>query len=113
MKKKVKWPVKELLARGQQRLLRVWLWYVESLRGEEDMVHIYEPETGKSLSDDEERRSEKGLKKFQVSSEEISGCLDDNEMRSLEDLKDFQVSSVEFQISRWARERRRYCLTVS
>jgi hypothetical protein len=37
----------------------VWLKYVESLRGEEEMVHICEPETGKSLSDGEEKRSEK------------------------------------------------------
>jgi hypothetical protein len=75
MKKKVKWPFKKLLARGQQKLLRMWLRYVESLRGEEEMVHICEPETGKSLSDDEQKRSEKGLRNCQVSSEELSGCL--------------------------------------
>ena len=62
MKKKLKWPVHKLLARGQQRLLRMWLRYVESLRGEEEMVHIHESETGRHLSDDEEKRSKKGLK---------------------------------------------------
>jgi hypothetical protein len=39
MKKKVKWPIHKLLARGKQRLLRMWMRY-ESLIGEEDMVHI-------------------------------------------------------------------------
>jgi hypothetical protein len=30
MKKKVKWPVKELLAKRQQRLLKKWLRYAEA-----------------------------------------------------------------------------------
>jgi hypothetical protein len=75
MKKKVKWLVQKLLARGQQRLLRIWLRYVESLRGEEEMVHIYELETGRHLSDDEEKRSKKDLRNCQVSNEELSSCL--------------------------------------
>jgi hypothetical protein len=62
MKKKVKWLVKILLARGQQRLLRVWLRYVENLRDTKEMVHICEQEARKSLNDDEKKRSEKGLK---------------------------------------------------
>jgi hypothetical protein len=70
MKKKVKWPIKKFLAKGQQRMLRGWMRYVESLRDEEEVVHIYEPEAGKSLSDDEEKRSEKGLRSYQVGSEE-------------------------------------------
>jgi hypothetical protein len=73
----------------------MWLRYVESLRGEEEMVHICEPETGKSLSDDEEKRSEKGLRNCQVSSEELSGFLEGNEKRSMVDLKDCQVGSEE------------------
>jgi hypothetical protein len=115
MKRKVKWLVKKLLARRQQRLLRGWLRYVESLRDEEEMVHAYEPKAGKNLSDDEEERSSRdlidyqvgrdGLSNFQVgnrkrSSEglvccqeggaEISSCQVENEMRSLEDLIDCQ-----------------------
>jgi hypothetical protein len=31
MKKKVKWPVKGLLARGKKQLLKRWLRYVENL----------------------------------------------------------------------------------
>jgi hypothetical protein len=31
--------------------------YVESLRHEEEMVHMCEPEAGRNLSDDEEERS--------------------------------------------------------
>jgi hypothetical protein len=103
MKKKVKWPVKILLARGQQRLLRVWLRYVESLKGEEDMVHICEPETGKSLSDDEEKRSSRDLINYQVSSEESSDCQVGNEMGSLEDLIDCQEGREEipdFQVGK-------------
>jgi hypothetical protein len=95
MKKKVKWPIQKLLARGQQKLLRMWLRYVESLRGEEEVVHICEPEAGKSLSDGEEKRSEKGLRNCQVGSEEISDCQVGNEMGSLEDLIDCQEGRAE------------------
>jgi hypothetical protein len=95
MKKKVKWPVQKLLARGHQRLLRVWMRYVQNLRGEEEMVHICEPKTGRHLNDDEEKRSKKSLKNCQVSSEELSGCQKGNEKRSMIDLKDYQVGSEE------------------
>jgi hypothetical protein len=95
--------------------LKKQLRYVESLRDEEEMVHAYEPEAGRNLSDDEEERSSKdlidcqvgrdGLSNFQVgnrkrSSEGIvycqeggaenSNCQEDIEMRSLEDLIDWQ-----------------------
>jgi hypothetical protein len=40
----------------------VWLRYGERLRGEYDMVHIFEPEAGKRFSDAEEKRLEKGLR---------------------------------------------------
>jgi hypothetical protein len=43
LRRKEKWLVKELLARRQRRLLKEWLRYVESLREEEDMVHVCEP----------------------------------------------------------------------
>jgi hypothetical protein len=53
LRRKEKWPVKKLLARRQQRLLRRWLRYVKSLRATEEMVHACEPEAGRNLSDDE------------------------------------------------------------
>jgi hypothetical protein len=53
---------------------------VKSLRDEEEMVHICEPEAGRNLSDDEEERS-------------------------LEDLMNCQVGKVDFQIARWAIRR--------
>ena len=61
MKKKVKCPVKRLLARGQQRLLRVRLRYVENLRETKELIHICELEIGRHLSDEEEVRSDKNL----------------------------------------------------
>jgi hypothetical protein len=73
----------------------MWLRYVENLRGEEEVVHIYVPEHGKTLSDDEGKRSENDLRNFQVGSEELSSCQVGNEKRSLVDLKYFQVSSNE------------------
>jgi hypothetical protein len=53
MKTKVKWPVKKLLARGQRRLLKEWLRYVEILKDIEEMVHACEPEAGINLNDEE------------------------------------------------------------
>jgi hypothetical protein len=48
--KKAKWPVKELMVRGQRRLLKRWLRYAENLNGpEEEMVQVCEPETGRGL----------------------------------------------------------------
>jgi hypothetical protein len=87
MRIKSKWPVKKLLARRQRRLLRRWLWYVESLRDEEEMVHIYEPETGRNLSDEEERSS-RDLRNCQAGSEVSSDCQVGNRKRSSEDLID-------------------------
>jgi hypothetical protein len=78
-KPKVKWPVKELMARRQRRLLRGWLRYAENLNGPEEMVQICEPETGRILNDEE------------------------NEMGSAEDLKNCQEGREEIPISRWAR----------
>jgi hypothetical protein len=87
--RKVKWPVKELLARRQQRLLKMWLRYVESLRDEEEVVHICEPKAGRNLSDDEEKMRSVNLIDCQVSSEEESSYFHvGNEMGSLEDLID-------------------------
>jgi hypothetical protein len=51
MKTKEKWPVKELMARRQHRLLRGWLRHAENLNGPEEVVQVCEPETGRNLSD--------------------------------------------------------------
>jgi hypothetical protein len=87
MKKKVKWPVKELLAKRQQRLLKKWLRYVEIL-SDTELVCIYEPEVGKTLSDEEER-SISDLINYQEGMDEFSNCQVGNEMGSLEDLIDY------------------------
>jgi hypothetical protein len=92
-KKKVKFPVKRLLARGQQQLLKRWLRYVESLKYEEEVVHICEPEDGRNLSDEEEVRSDEDLINFQGSRDGFSYCQVGNEMRLLEDLIDCQEDS--------------------
>ena len=76
----MKCPVEKLLARGQRNLLKEWLRYVESLSDEEDMVHAYEPDSRRNISDDEEKRS-------------------------LEDLTDCQVGSRKFQIFQVGREK--------
>jgi hypothetical protein len=103
--------------------LKEWLRYVEDLGDEEEMVHVCEPETGKNLSDDEEKRlledhvnyqegrnesldfhmgnemvSLDDLRGFQVSNKELSSFQVGNEMRSLEDLIDCQVGSRKFPI---------------
>jgi hypothetical protein len=51
--------------------LKEWLRYVESLRDEEDMVHVCEPEVGRNLSDDEEEISLEDLMNCQVGRVEI------------------------------------------
>jgi hypothetical protein len=59
------------------------LRYVKILRGEEEMVHIREPEIGRNLSDDEEKRSKKGLISCQVENGERSmDLIDYQESRS-------------------------------
>jgi hypothetical protein len=95
MKTKVKWPVKEFLAKRQRRLLKGWLRYVESLRDEEEMVHVCEPEAGRNLSDDEEERSLEDLVNCQVGRDELSSCQVGNRKRSNEDLVNCQEGSEE------------------
>jgi hypothetical protein len=86
IKKKVKWPTKELLAKRQQRLLKIWLRYAE-IFSDRELVCICEPEVGETLSDEEER-SISGLINCQEGRDEFSNCQVGNEMRSLEDLID-------------------------
>jgi hypothetical protein len=86
LRRKAKWPVKKLLARRQQRLLRRWLRYVKSLRATEEMVHACEPEAGRNLSDDEEERSSRDLIDCQVGRDGLSNCQVGNRKRSSEGL---------------------------
>jgi hypothetical protein len=72
MRRKVKWPVKELMIRRQQRLLKMWLRYAESLKDEEEVVHVCEPKAGRNLSEDEEKMRSVNLIDYQVSIEEES-----------------------------------------
>jgi hypothetical protein len=58
MKTKVKWPVRELMAKRQQRLLKIWLRHAENLnRPEEKMVQVCEPEDGRNLSSEDDMGS--------------------------------------------------------
>jgi hypothetical protein len=90
MKTKVKWPVREMLPGRQWRMLKMWLRHAESLRDEEDMVHVCDPEAGRNLSDKDELRSLEDLKDYQEGKTKISNCQVGNEMRSLRDLVDCQ-----------------------
>jgi hypothetical protein len=72
MKRKQSGQSRNCWPEGQQRLLRGWLRYVESLKDEEEMVHICEPEAGRNLSDDEEERSSSDLIDCQVGRDEFS-----------------------------------------
>jgi hypothetical protein len=96
MKKKVKWSVKRLLARGQQQLLKRWLRHAENLSDtEEEMIHICEPEIGRHLSDEEEVRSDEDLINCQVGRNGLSSFQVGNRKRSVEGLVYYQRSSVE------------------
>ena len=49
-KPKVKWLFRELMVKGQQRLLKRWLRYAENLKAtEEEMIDHCWQETGKGL----------------------------------------------------------------
>jgi hypothetical protein len=94
-KAKEKWPVKELMVRGQRRLLKRWLRYAENLKAtEEKMIYVCEPETGRGLDDEEdELGSAEDLKDCQEGREEIPVFQEGNELRSAEDLTDCQEDS--------------------
>jgi hypothetical protein len=90
-KEKEKWLFKELMVRGQCRLLKRWLRYAENLNGpEEEMVQVCEPETGRDIS---EIGSAEDLKNCQEGREEIPVFQVHNEMRLLWDLTDCQEDS--------------------
>ena len=74
MKPKVKWPVKELMARRQHGLLRGWLRHVENLDGPKEMVQICEQRLGeisvKRIKWDQlkiSRTARRADRKFQIS----------------------------------------------
>jgi hypothetical protein len=106
-KPKEKWPVKELMARRQHRLLRGWLRHAENLDGPEEMVQVCEPETGRNLSDDkDEMGSAKDLKDCQEDSQEIPNCQEGKELRSLQDLIDCHEDNWEISRCREGNEMR-------
>jgi hypothetical protein len=80
MRTKEKWPVKELMAKRQQRLLRGWLRHAENLNGPEEVVQVCEPETGRNLSDAEDewdqlkisRTARRAAQKFPIARREKS-----------------------------------------
>ena len=72
MKKRVKWSFKELLAKRQQRMLKIWLRYAESL-SDTELVCICEPKVGETLSDEEER-SVSSLINCQEGRDEFFNC---------------------------------------
>jgi hypothetical protein len=94
LNRKVKWHVQKLLARKQQQELRKWLRHVETLSDtEEELIHICEPETGRNLSDEEEKRSVEDLINCQGGRSELSSFQVGNERRSVDGLIDFQEGS--------------------
>jgi hypothetical protein len=94
-KPKVKWPVRELMVKRQQRLLKRWLRYAEDLRAtEEEMICYCWPETGKSLDDWDELGSTDDLKHCRLGrKEEIPVSQEGNRLRSVEGLKDCREDS--------------------
>jgi hypothetical protein len=70
MKTKIKWPVRALMAKRQQRLLRIWLRHAENLnRPEKKMVQVCEPEDGRNLSSEDDMGSAEDLKDCQEEGE--------------------------------------------
>jgi hypothetical protein len=94
---KVKWLVREMMVKRQQRLLRRWMRYAKTLRPieKEEMVQVCEPKTGRGLDDDEEDElgSSEDLKDCQEGREEIPDCQEGNKIRSTEDLTDCHEDS--------------------
>jgi hypothetical protein len=89
-KAKEKWLVKELMVRGQCRLLRKWLRYAENLKAtEEKIIYVCEPETGKFLGEENELGSVEDFKNCHEGRNEIPVCQEGNKLRSLRDLTDY------------------------
>jgi hypothetical protein len=69
------------------------MWKTSGMKKE--VVHVCEPEAGRNLSDDEEKRSLEDLRDCQEGSEEFSICQEGNKKRSQDDLKDCQEGRTE------------------
>ena len=96
MKKRVKWPLKELLTRGQRKMLRRWLRHTENLSDtEEELIHICEPETRRNLGDEEKERSDEDLINYQVGGNGLPSCQVGNGKRPGGGLEYYQRISVE------------------
>jgi hypothetical protein len=115
LNRKVKWQVKKLLARGQRRLMRRWLRHGENLsEPEEELIHICELETGRNLSDEEDKGSGGDLTNYHEGRDEFSYFQVRNEMRSIDDLiecQDNNRGNSYFQVGndmRLARDLRNY-----
>jgi len=78
----------------QQRLLSGWLRHVENLNETEEMVQVCEPETGRNISDAEDKMgSVENLIGCQEGSPEIPNCQEGKELRLLWNLTDCQEDS--------------------
>jgi hypothetical protein len=86
MKMKEKWPVKELMARRQHRLLRGWLRHAKNLDEPEEMVQVCELETGRTLDAEDEMGLAEDLIDCQEDSQEIPNFQEGKELRLLRDL---------------------------
>jgi hypothetical protein len=74
--------------------MRMWLRNTKNLNEpEEELIHIYEPETEINLSDEEERRSYEDLINCQVGENGLSSCQVVNGKRPSGDLEYFMGSS--------------------
>jgi hypothetical protein len=93
MTQKIKWHVQKLLARRKQQQLRRWLREVETLSDTKKVVYICEPESGESLSDEEEKRSVRDLINCQEARDEFQIFQEGNEMISMEDIIKYQEVS--------------------
>jgi hypothetical protein len=96
-KTKAEWPVKELMARRQHRLLKGWLRHTKNLDRLEEMVQICEPEIGRILGEENKMGSVEDLKNCQEGREEIPYCQvgKDEHSRLSESLVESNVSSIQ------------------
>jgi hypothetical protein len=93
-KPKVNWPVKQLMVKRQQKLLKGWLRHAENLNGPKQMVQVCELEAKRNLSDaEDEMGSVEDLKHCQEGREEILDCQVGKEFGSAEDLTDCHEDS--------------------
>jgi hypothetical protein len=84
----------KVVVQKKKKELRKWLRHAETLSDiEEELIHICEPETGRNLSDEEEKRSVEDLINYQGGISELSSFQVGNERRSMDVLIEFQEGS--------------------